>query len=246
MKESALKNILVVIFLFSFCLFYGCAGFVWVTEKGGYIPKELLDADKAIAEARQAGKAKRCPEEFNNLKEMRDRAYKTYWSCRTNDAINMAKEIIAKAKEFCPTKAEPSPPPPAPKPVPRSMPSPPPKPAPKAMDKMTLNINFDFDKAIIKDTDKGILIGAIKFIRKYPGSRILLEGHTCNLGTERYNQDLSERRAKAVKRYLVKEGGISESRITTIGYGELKPVASNKTLQGRTLNRRVEIIIGSE
>ena len=246
MKESALKHILMVIFLFSFCLLYGCAGFVWVTEKGGYIPKELLEADKAIEEARQAGKDKRCPKEFNNLKEMRDRAYKTYWSCRTNDAINMAKEIIAKAKEYCPAKAEPSPPPPAPKPAPRAMPSPPPKPVPKAIDRMTLNINFDFDKAIIKDTDKGMLTEAINFIRKYPGSRIMLEGHTCSIGTKRYNQDLSERRAKAVKRYLVNEGGISESRITTIGYGELMPIVFNKTVQGRALNRRVEIIIGSE
>jgi len=67
-----------------------------------------------------------------------------------------------------------------------------------------------------------------------------LDGHTDSIGTERYNQGLSERRARAVRDYLVKKG-INPARITTRGFGETKPIADNKTRDGRAKNRRVEI-----
>ena len=70
MRVSALKKILMIIFLLSIGFLFGCAGFQWVTEKGGLIPVELLNADKAIEDARQAGKDKTCPEEFNTVKDI--------------------------------------------------------------------------------------------------------------------------------------------------------------------------------
>lgn len=70
--------------------------------------------------------------------------------------------------------------------------------------------------------------------------KVDLEGHADWTGTEQYNQGLSERRAASVQNYLVKKG-IDESRITTRGFGETKPIADNKTREGRAKNRRVEV-----
>jgi OOP family OmpA-OmpF porin len=111
---------------------------------------------------------------------------------------------------------------------------------------MTLLLHFDFDKSVIKDTDKAELNRAISFIKKYPDAHVKLEGHTDSKGSEDYNQRLSERRASAVQQYIVKEGGTKESKITSAGYGELKPVETNNTDEGRAKNRRVEVLIMSE
>ena len=70
--------------------------------------------------------------------------------------------------------------------------------------------------------------------------RVDLEGHTDSIGTDKYNQGLSERRAASVLNYLTKTG-VASNRITTKGFGESKPIADNKTKEGRAKNRRVEI-----
>jgi len=72
--------------------------------------------------------------------------------------------------------------------------------------------------------------------------RITLAGHTDIVGTEEYNQKLSDRRAKAVADYLIRKG-INPSRINVVGYGSKKPVAPNDTEEGRAKNRRVEVIL---
>ena len=123
---------------------------------------------------------------------------------------------------------------------------PPPPPAPTVMDRMIIHINFDFNKSVIRNIDKAEMQRAINFVRKYPVAQITVEGHTDNIGTEQYNQSLSERRAEAVKKYLVKEGGIDETKISTIGYGESKPVTLNDTAEGRAANRRAEILVLSK
>ncbi|HOV92909.1 MAG TPA: OmpA family protein [Candidatus Kapabacteria bacterium] len=83
------------------------------------------------------------------------------------------------------------------------------------------------------------------FMASRPEIKILIEGHTDNVGTLEANQLLSEKRAEVVKQYLIKRG-ISPDRIQSIGYGELKPLASNATSFGRQLNRRTEIVILSK
>jgi len=123
---------------------------------------------------------------------------------------------------------------------------PPPPPAPTVMDRMIIHVNFDFDKSVIRKTDKAEMQRAINFVRKYPVAQITIEGHTDDVGTDQYNQSLSERRAEAVKKYLVKEGGIDETKISTIGYGESKPVTLNDTAEGRAANRRAEILVLSK
>ena len=108
---------------------------------------------------------------------------------------------------------------------------------------MTLRINFDIDQAIIRSGDKAALDKVVGFVRKYPNAKIELDGYTDNTGTEAHNQRLSEKRAKAVKQYLVTEAGVDPSRISAFGRGESNPVADNRTEEGRFENRRVEILI---
>lgn len=106
------------------------------------------------------------------------------------------------------------------------------------------DVHFEFDKSDLTDYAKAILdnaAGAINGLsQKYPSLKVDLSGHTDWIGTEGYNQALSERRADAVKQYLNRKG-VDTKRITTHAYGETKPKASNETAEGRAENRRVEI-----
>ncbi|WP_170180277.1 OmpA family protein [Desulfoglaeba alkanexedens] len=101
-------------------------------------------------------------------------------------------------------------------------------------------IQFDFDKSDIKPEWEPVLDEGVNILKENPAIRIIIEGHTCDIGTDAYNQGLSERRARSVYEYFMKEG-ISPSRMRTVGYGEMKPKASNATEDGRIINRRVEI-----
>jgi outer membrane protein OmpA-like peptidoglycan-associated protein len=113
------------------------------------------------------------------------------------------------------------------------------------IDRLVLHVNFNFNKSDIRKADIADLQKAIDFVKKYPGYKIAIEGHTDNIGSDKYNQALSERRAAAVKDYLLKHGMIDTSKdvITTKGYGESKPIADNSTEKGRFENRRVEILV---
>ncbi|HJQ85575.1 MAG TPA: OmpA family protein [Candidatus Binatia bacterium] len=131
-------------------------------------------------------------------------------------------------------------PPPPPPPV---VQAPPPPPPPSKGTKIATvgSANFDFDRASLKPSGRDVLDGAVKTMRDNPTLSVVIEGHTDSVGSDAYNERLSERRANAVKDYLVRQG-ISSSRITTRGYGESRPVASNDTEEGRAQNRRAEII----
>lgn len=213
------RRLLIGAILFSFLFILGCAGMEFSPKNGiWYYPKELVDAKKAVTDAKKAGKDQACPKPYNEAKDLKMKAYETYWSCKDKEAIAMAKDATSKAKALCP----------------------------KVIDRFTLTINFDFDKSTIRSSDMADLKKAIDFINKYPGNKIRIEGHTDWIGSEQYNQRLSERRARSTKDYLVTKGRIDSSRISTIGYGESNPVASNKTMDGRFQNRRVEILILSD
>ena len=116
---------------------------------------------------------------------------------------------------------------------------------PKVIDRLVLHVNFDFDKSDVRKADVAELEKAIVFVKKYPGYEIAIEGHTDSRGSDKYNQALSDRRAAAVKDYLLKHGmiDIHKDNIKTKGYGESKPITDNKTDKGRFENRRVEILI---
>jgi OmpA-OmpF porin, OOP family len=99
---------------------------------------------------------------------------------------------------------------------------------------------FDFDKSVVRPDGKRAIDEALGKLNGVDLEMVIATGHTDSIGTERYNQKLSERRAAAVKAYLVSKG-IPASKITTIGKGETQPVATNKTAAGRQKNRRVDI-----
>jgi OOP family OmpA-OmpF porin len=319
---TAKRVLMVIIVVLSLSLLIGCGGRIYAPKEGSaiwYYHPELPEADKAVEDARKAGKDKECPEEFKAANDLKEEAYHTYWACHTDEAIAMAREATAKAKALCPppptceltaspkeiekcnsttlklttsgkvqsavldgaeivpaggtitvspasttsytakvsgsggsstcsvtvTVTLPPPPPPCPTP-------PPPPTAAKVIDRLTIHVNFDFDKSDIRKADMAELKKASNFVKKYRGAKVKLEGHTDSKGTEEYNQKLSERRAEAVRQYLIKEGAAEKAMILATGYGELRPVAPNKTKEGkdnpegRAENRRVEILIISE
>jgi OOP family OmpA-OmpF porin len=101
-------------------------------------------------------------------------------------------------------------------------------------------IEFAFDRAEVTDASKVVLDTAIETIANCKELSVKVNGHTDSVGTEAYNQGLSERRSQAVRDYLVSKG-VSEKRLSTRGYGETQPLASNDTSDGRARNRRVEL-----
>lgn len=111
-------------------------------------------------------------------------------------------------------------------------------------------IKITFDSGILFETNSTTLQSQAKtnianlavILNKYPDTNILVTGHTDYVGTDEYNQSLSERRAESVSDYTMGQG-VSSSRFSVIGLGETEPIATNETVEGKQLNRRVEIAI---
>lgn len=155
-------------------------------------------------------------------------------------------------------------PPPPPPPVvqaPPPPPSPPPPPAPVskcpgtpagiAVDKdgcpikgtITLEgVNFETNKAELTAESRPILDDVAVGLSKYPRLRIEVQGHTDAVGSAPYNLTLSQHRAEAVRDYLISKG-VSPAELTAVGYGKTKPIADNKTAEGRAKNRRVVLVV---
>ena len=103
---------------------------------------------------------------------------------------------------------------------------------------LTLKLNFAFDSSALTDSDKAQLDAAVAELKRLNWTSGVIEGHTDSIGSDAYNQKLSERRAATVREYLIAQG-IAESRMAPTGFGESQPVADNKTAEGRAENRRV-------
>ena len=101
---------------------------------------------------------------------------------------------------------------------------------------------FDVDKATLRPNAKTNLIKLSAILNKYEDTDILIEGHTDSTGSEDHNMDLSIRRSQSVSSYLA-TNRVLPTRFNLVGYGETQPIADNATLEGRQLNRRVEIAI---
>jgi outer membrane protein OmpA-like peptidoglycan-associated protein len=106
-------------------------------------------------------------------------------------------------------------------------------------------VHFDFDKQNIKKIYVPVLDQHVAYLNEHPSSPVVVEGHTDYMGSDAYNQKLSERRANAVRDYLIQKG-IASSRIQVVGYSEHRPIADNKTPEGRALNRRSELEVTLE
>jgi outer membrane protein OmpA-like peptidoglycan-associated protein len=101
---------------------------------------------------------------------------------------------------------------------------------------------FDLNKSNISAATETNLTQLASTLNKYDDTNILIEGHTDASGSNKYNQDLSEKRAASVRSFLLAQS-IDSQRMTAIGYGEEQPIASNKTKSGSQQNRRVEVAI---
>jgi outer membrane protein OmpA-like peptidoglycan-associated protein len=104
------------------------------------------------------------------------------------------------------------------------------------------DILFATDSAVLGSDARASLEQAAQVFAEYPKTAIVIQGHTDSTGTEEHNQSLSERRATAVRNYLVQRG-IDSARMVAIGYGESQPIAANDTPDGRQQNRRVDILL---
>jgi len=105
------------------------------------------------------------------------------------------------------------------------------------------SVLFDSGKAELKPASYSAMNEVVKLMQDYPENKILIEGHTDSYGSNAYNKKLSEKRAQAVSNILVSKYAVDSKRLKAVGYGEEKPLADNKTSDGREQNRRVEIII---
>lgn len=130
--------------------------------------------------------------------------------------------------------------------VSQARPEPQPESVPKqkeVVDTYELLVQFDFDNADIKSVFKPQFDEIARVLKENPSISMTVEGHTCWIGTEEYNQGLSERRATAVRNMFIQDHGISADRISIEGFGETRPVADNNTQAGREKNRRAIAVI---
>jgi OOP family OmpA-OmpF porin len=135
------------------------------------------------------------------------------------DSVDKCPTVYAKTADGCPL--------------------PPPPPEPKKL--ILEGVNFDNDKSTLRPDAIGILDKAAIALKEWGDVKVEIAGYTDSVASDEYNQALSERRANAVRDYLVSKG-IAADRLTAKGYGETNPIADNSTAEGRAMNRRVEMV----
>ena len=163
------------------------------------------------------------------------------------DGEDKCPTVYAKTADGCPPPvaavapvAEPAPAPVAePAPAPAAALAPVAAPAPKAL--KLEGVNFDYDQAVVRQEDFAVLEQAAATLKEWGEVKVEVAGHTDSRGTDDYNMSLSQRRADAVRSYMI-DKGVAADRLTAKGYGESQPVADNGTEDGRFQNRRVELV----
>lgn len=144
--------------------------------------------------------------------------------------------LLREEPEPEPRRAAPTPAPPPPPP-----PAPPAEPDPCEGRIVLRGVNFEFDRADLTPASLVTLDVVAETLNQCPNVRTTVEGHTDAVGSDQYNNGLSQRRADSVRDYLVQRG-VAASRVETRGHGESQPIASNDTDEGRSMNRRVELV----
>jgi OOP family OmpA-OmpF porin len=216
---------------------FGCAHYEVNNGRGNipgyYIHSEMQESDRAVEAARQAGKDKLCPAEFKAAEDAKNHAYDVFRECHTKEGIELAKQATAMANALCPPSG----------PTPIVIMPPPPPPPGMSQYCMSLNIEFDIDKADIRPQYHDEVGRVGDFMKKYPDTTAVIEGYTDEVGSDEYNMQLSQRRAESVVNYLVNEFGIDRSRLSAKGYGKSRPIDSNATDAGKQKNRRIDAVI---
>lgn len=148
------------------------------------------------------------------------------------DGADACPDVYAKTVDGCPLPAVTET---APQPLPIAEPA-------AIVRKLVLEgVNFDYDKATLRQEDHDIIDKNAADLKTWGDVNVEVAGHTDSRGSDKYNMNLSQQRAAAVRTYLISKG-ISADRLTAKGYGESQPVADNNTDEGRFKNRRVELI----
>lgn len=160
-----------------------------------------------------------------------------------------ASPVFRCAAPATPVAVAPPPPPPEPaKPEPAPEPEPPPPPPPRAEAKAELielseTVQFETESAVLLDRSKQLLDDVARELSDHPEIRkVQIEGHTDSTASNRHNVKLSRERIASVRSYLIGKG-VEPNRLAMKAFGETKPIASNKTEEGRAKNRRVEFRI---
>jgi len=210
---------LAIVFCFIAAASYAKSSYFGVPNKAIAYPSEFDQTDEAIMKAEQSAGAKRCPDKLAQAREMAKQGVETYWACRTKEGLAMlaqARKLAQEAEACAPGK-------------------------PKEI-VVLKGVNFAFNSTELTPQSKGILDEWVTRIKSDTTIRVEVAGHTDSVGSDAYNQKLSEGRAKSVVDYFVSQG-VSADRLKAVGYGKTKPVASNATDEGRAQNRRVELHI---
>ncbi len=210
---------LAIVFCFIAAASYAKSSYFGVPNKAIMYPSEFDQTDAAIMKAEKSPGAKACPEKLAQAKEMAKQGVETYWSCHTKEGLAMlaqARKLAQEAEVCAPAK-------------------------PKEI-VVLKGVNFAFNSTELTPKSKEILNQWVARIKSDTTIRVEVAGHTDNIGSDAYNQKLSEGRAGAVVNYFVSQG-VPADRMKAVGYGKTKPVASNKTEEGRAENRRVELHI---
>jgi outer membrane protein OmpA-like peptidoglycan-associated protein len=238
------------------CVLVGCPfrfSYLGVDNGSFFAPAILGETESVVEEAEKSPGAQYCPEKMAEARELGKRGVEAYWSFRKEDealALLARARKLAQEVELCQPPAVPQTPKltaviPAPPPTPTAPELPPvpgiPKPPP--LKRLILRgVNFAFNSFELSSRAKAILDKELTILQEVPDAKFEIAGHADSIGSEVYNQILSERRAESVKDFLVSRG-VSRNRITVMGYGESVPIASNDTEEGRAQNRRVEMNI---
>lgn len=237
--RTAQRLLMLLTSVLSMGMMFGCANYEVNTRRGDipghYIRTEMQQADRAVESARSAGKDKLCPVEFKAAEDAKNNAYDVFRACHTEEGAALAKKATTLANALCPvvpvaaTQFQPK----AADPVivMVSEPAVEEKVAaivaePKIEEKVVVlafeDIHFDFNKSTLTKEAQVLLKRNMQILKANPKAQVRIAGYTSASGTEEYNQALSERRADAVKDYLVKEGVVTPDRLSEIGYGETR------------------------
>jgi len=225
----------------------------------GCTPKATVmsynEAKDAFQKATLAGAKKCAPCEYGTAEAnlaLADHEMKYYWremeDLDTHSRIVKEKSLEALKRTPCEEKPAP-PPPPAPAPAPAPPPPPPPPPPapapapvppPPKPAPVFENVYFNENKTNIDPVAAKALDADGAILKDNPSLKVEIGGHTDAVGSEAARQKISEKRAESVKKYLMDKFNISGDRMTIKGYGSQKPIADNKSKEGRAKNRRVE------
>lgn len=222
--RTAQRLLMLLTSALSMSMMFGCANYEVNTRRGDipghYIRTEMQQADRAVESARLAGKDKLCPVEFRAAEDAKNNAYDVFRACHTEEGAALAKKATALANALCPV-------------VPVAATQFQPKAAdpvivmvsePAVEEKVVVlafeDIHFDFNKSTLTKEAQMLLKRNMQILKANPKAQVRIAGYTSASGTEEYNQALSERRADAVKDYLVNEGVVTPDRLSEIGYGE--------------------------